>query len=92
MYDPKIKNLPKLIEDLEMTRDSFMEPLVLLKKIDDVEYEFDSSDGFEDVLDSIRPFLKKYCLNNKDAEYGKRLENLIILLKKEKSLEDLEEV
>lgn len=59
VYDPVIKNLANLIDDLQAVHDGKFAASDLKRKMDYIEYEFDSSDGFEDILDSITPFIKR---------------------------------
>lgn len=92
VYEPKIKNLEQLIIDLEQVVNKKMSPLDLKKKIWNVDYEYDSIDGFEDILDSIRPFIKEYCEAGEGGIWDEKLLELISLLKEQRPFEELEKV
>lgn len=95
VYKPIIKNLPKLIDDLQEVHDGKLPPTDLKRKMDYYEYEFDSTDGFEDILDAISPFIKrltKIASLQEDQQSKEKITELIKRLKDERSLKDLEEI
>lgn len=94
-YNPVIKNLPALITDLQRVQDGEFPVAELMKKINYNQYEYDSTDGFEDILDSISPFIKeltKVASIPEDQIAKNKLAELIKRLKDENSLKDLEEI
>lgn len=86
-YNPQIKNLPLLIKDLQKLLSGKIEGHIVYAKISDVNYEFDSSDGFEDVLDVIIPFVREFENSGKDKE---KLKVLIRMLSEERPLQEME--
>lgn len=94
-YNPVIKNLPALIKDLQGVLDGGLPVAELMKKINYNQYEFDSTDGFEDILDAISPFIKrltKIASIQGDQQSKDKIIELIKRLKDERSLKDLEEI
>ena len=94
-YSPKIKNIPELIQDLQMILNEEIQLNEVKEKMDTLDYKHDSSDGFEDILDTIRPFIKSLSkvstLKNHPLAKNK-LEELIKGLEREISLEELENI
>jgi len=94
-YNPVIKNLPSLIKDLQGVLVGELPVTELMKKINYNQYEFDSTDGFEDILDAISPFIKrltKMARIQEDPQSKEKITELIKRLKDERSLKDLEEI
>lgn len=94
-YNPKIKNLPELIQDLQKIVEGKVKAKEVKEKMDTLDYQHDPTDGFEDILDSIRPFMKsliKVDSIEKNSEVKTKLTELIGCLKEEKALEELERI
>lgn len=90
-----IKNKPELIRDLEKVLIGEMSPPKLKYKIDRLEFQHDCSDGFEDILDVIRPFISQLTTypDYLDRELlVNRIKKLIDLLKSEANLVELNEI
>lgn len=83
-YEPRIKNLPLFLKDLSLMFEGQIDSKVLYNKTRNFDYEFDYTDGFEDVLDIVRPFIKNYDGSNRHKQI---LRELIDLLKNEVELE-----
>ena len=94
-YSPKIKNLPELIQDLQKVAEGKVKAKDVKEKMDTLDYQHDSTDGFEDILDTIRPFMKsliKVDSIDKNSQVKAKLMSLIGSLKEEKSLVELEKI
>ena len=88
MYKPKIKNLDALIADLSSILNDIEKSEKSVNKIINLEFEHDSSDGFEDVVDAIEAFLRKYDSNS--STHKDILNKLICMLKEERPLVEIE--
>lgn len=94
-YNPKVKNLPELIQDLVLLADGEMTISTLEKKMNILDYQNDSIDGFEDVLDALRPFIKELSMISEITKNTKaliKLRELIDGLRKELRLEKLKRI
>lgn len=94
-YNPKIKNLPELIQDLQKIAEGKVKANEIKEKMDTLAYSDDSTDGFEDILDSIRPFMKsltKVDAVERNSQVRARLMELVAYLKEEKTLKELEKI
>ena len=94
-YNPKIKNLPELIQDLQKIAEGKVKAGVIKEKMDTLAYLDDSTDGFEDILDTIRPFIKsltKVDSVERNTEVRTKLMELIGCLKEEIALEELKKI
>lgn len=68
MYNPPIKNLREFIRDIKDVNDEKMTLDDFIKKIDELNFKDDPTDGFEDILDILRPAFRRFLKSTGDGE------------------------